>query len=182
MDGIEARDEAKLARSYLDRARELQPMLRAAGDEIERHRQLPESVVEALVERGIFKMLLPRSIGGAELEPADRDRRPRIAGAGRRQHRVVAWPEFRLLDDRALPPAGERPRDFRRPARHPRLGARAAGRRARRRGRRRLPGHRAMGLRHRQPARQLARLPHSRFSSPTAAPASPRTEGRWCGR
>jgi alkylation response protein AidB-like acyl-CoA dehydrogenase len=69
MDGIEARDEAKLARSYLDRARELQPMLRAAGDEIERHRQLPESVVEALVERGIFKMLLPRSIGGAELSP-----------------------------------------------------------------------------------------------------------------
>ncbi|HEY8871487.1 MAG TPA: acyl-CoA dehydrogenase family protein [Stellaceae bacterium] len=69
MDGIEARDEAKLARSYLDRARELQPMLRAAGDEIERHRQLPESVVEALVERGIFKMLLPKSIGGAELDP-----------------------------------------------------------------------------------------------------------------
>jgi alkylation response protein AidB-like acyl-CoA dehydrogenase len=76
MDGIEARDEANparsedgLARSYLDRARELQPILRAAGDEIERHRQLPESVVEALVERGIFKMLLPKSIGGAELSP-----------------------------------------------------------------------------------------------------------------
>ena len=69
MDGIEARDEAKLARSYLDRARELQPILRAAGDEIEQHRQLPESVVEALVERGIFKMLLPKSIGGAELSP-----------------------------------------------------------------------------------------------------------------
>jgi alkylation response protein AidB-like acyl-CoA dehydrogenase len=69
MDGIEARDDAKLARSYLDRARELQPMLRAAGDEIERHRQLPPQIVEALIERGIFKMLLPRSIGGAELSP-----------------------------------------------------------------------------------------------------------------
>ena len=49
------------AHSYLDRARELQPMLAAAGDEIERHRQLPEAIVEALIERGIFKMLLPRS-------------------------------------------------------------------------------------------------------------------------
>src|SRR6266545_7115116 len=69
MDGIEARDEAKLARSYLERARELLPMLREAGDEIERHRQLPPHIVDALIERGIFKMLLPRSIGGAELSP-----------------------------------------------------------------------------------------------------------------
>jgi indole-3-acetate monooxygenase len=69
MDGIEARDAAQLARSYLDRARELQPMLRAAGDEIEEHRQLPPHIVDALIERGIFKMLLPRSIGGAELSP-----------------------------------------------------------------------------------------------------------------
>src|SRR5579864_4897346 len=69
MDVTVAPGDAKLARSYLDRARELQPMLRAGGDEIERHRQLPEAIVEALVERGIFKMLLPRSIGGAELDP-----------------------------------------------------------------------------------------------------------------
>src|ERR1700688_2539110 len=69
MDVIEARGDDRLARSYLDRARELQPMLAAAGDEIERHRQLPEAIVEALIERGIFRMLLPRSIGGAELDP-----------------------------------------------------------------------------------------------------------------
>src|SRR4029077_12253758 len=69
MDVTEARGDDRLARSYLDRARELQAMLAAAGDEIERHRQLPPQIVEALVERGIFKMLLPRSIGGAELDP-----------------------------------------------------------------------------------------------------------------
>ncbi len=69
MDVTEARGDDRLAHSYLDRAKELQPMLRAAGDEIERHRQLPDAIVEALVERGIFKMLLPRSIGGAELDP-----------------------------------------------------------------------------------------------------------------
>src|SRR5882724_12706372 len=54
---------------YLERARDLTPMLAAASDEIEERRELPERVVEALIERGIFKMLLPKSIGGAELDP-----------------------------------------------------------------------------------------------------------------
>jgi alkylation response protein AidB-like acyl-CoA dehydrogenase len=54
---------------YLERAREIAPMLVAAADEIEERRQLPEQVVEALVERGFFRMLLPRSLGGAELHP-----------------------------------------------------------------------------------------------------------------
>jgi hypothetical protein len=54
---------------YLERAREIAPMLAAAADEIEESRQLPERVVEALIERGFFRMLLPRSLGGAELDP-----------------------------------------------------------------------------------------------------------------
>jgi alkylation response protein AidB-like acyl-CoA dehydrogenase len=56
---------------FLGRARELAPELAAAADEIERRRELPEPVVNALVERGLFRMLLPRSLGGAELLPAD---------------------------------------------------------------------------------------------------------------
>ena len=54
---------------YLDRARELKPMLAAAADETERGRQVVPEVVRAMIERGIFKMLLPRSLGGAELDP-----------------------------------------------------------------------------------------------------------------
>jgi indole-3-acetate monooxygenase len=54
----------------LRRARELGPELDAAADEIERRRELPEAIVEALVERGLFRLLLPRSHGGAELRPA----------------------------------------------------------------------------------------------------------------
>jgi indole-3-acetate monooxygenase len=54
----------------LRRARELGPELDAAADEIERRRELPEAIVEALVERGLFRLLLPRSRGGAELRPA----------------------------------------------------------------------------------------------------------------
>ncbi len=56
---------------YVRRARELAPELAAAGAEIERRRELPEPVVAALVERGFFRLLLPRSLGGAELLPAD---------------------------------------------------------------------------------------------------------------
>ena len=56
---------------YLRRARELAPGLVAAADQIEHRRELPEAVVDALVERGLFRLLLPRSLGGAELLPAD---------------------------------------------------------------------------------------------------------------
>src|SRR5215472_15339688 len=55
---------------YLEQARDFVPELAAAAPEIERHRELPERVVAALVERGFFRMLLPRSVGGAELLPA----------------------------------------------------------------------------------------------------------------
>src|SRR5215469_4026849 len=54
---------------YLERAREIAPMLAAAADEIEERRELPERIVEALIDRGFFRMLLPRSLGGAELDP-----------------------------------------------------------------------------------------------------------------
>ncbi len=54
---------------YLARARALAPTLAAAADEIERLRELPPHIVEALIEGGFFRLLLPRSLGGAELEP-----------------------------------------------------------------------------------------------------------------
>ncbi|HZK90344.1 MAG TPA: acyl-CoA dehydrogenase family protein [Stellaceae bacterium] len=68
MDGSSVTDAA-LRQDYLDRAQELVPMLLAAGDETEKHRQVPEPIVAAMVERGIFRMLLPKSIGGGELDP-----------------------------------------------------------------------------------------------------------------
>ena len=69
MDTLETRGDGRLDRTYLERALELQPMLRAAGDEIERGREVTPEIVEAMKERGIFRMLLPRSLGGAELDP-----------------------------------------------------------------------------------------------------------------
>jgi alkylation response protein AidB-like acyl-CoA dehydrogenase len=58
------------ATDWMLRARELAPELAAAADEIERRRELTEPVVGALAERGFFRLLLPRSLGGAELLPA----------------------------------------------------------------------------------------------------------------
>ena len=69
MDTLEARRDIGLEQSYIERARELVPMLREAGDEIERRREVTPEIVEAMKERGIFRMLLPRSLGGAELDP-----------------------------------------------------------------------------------------------------------------
>ena len=57
------------AADYVERVRELGPKLDVAADEIERRRELPEPIVDALVERGLFRLLLPRSFGGAELPP-----------------------------------------------------------------------------------------------------------------
>jgi alkylation response protein AidB-like acyl-CoA dehydrogenase len=54
---------------HLARARALAPLLAEAAGEIENARELPPKIVDALVEGGFFRMLLPRSLGGAELDP-----------------------------------------------------------------------------------------------------------------
>jgi alkylation response protein AidB-like acyl-CoA dehydrogenase len=59
------------ADDYLARVREIAPALAAAGPEIDKSRELPEAIVAALVERGLFRMLLPRTLDGAELLPAE---------------------------------------------------------------------------------------------------------------
>jgi indole-3-acetate monooxygenase len=52
----------------VEAAHALAPRIEAAADQIERQRQLPAALVEALYAAGMFTMLLPRSLGGAELD------------------------------------------------------------------------------------------------------------------
>jgi alkylation response protein AidB-like acyl-CoA dehydrogenase len=54
---------------YVAHARLLGPALDAAADEIERNRELPAPIVSALIDNGLFRLLQPRSLGGAELDP-----------------------------------------------------------------------------------------------------------------
>jgi len=48
-------------------ARGLGPAIEAAADEIEAARRLPAALVDALLDAGLFRMLLPASLGGAEV-------------------------------------------------------------------------------------------------------------------
>jgi alkylation response protein AidB-like acyl-CoA dehydrogenase len=57
------------AKLPLERARELAPTLAAAADQIERERRLPAPLVQALHDGGFFRLLLPRTLGGSELDP-----------------------------------------------------------------------------------------------------------------
>jgi alkylation response protein AidB-like acyl-CoA dehydrogenase len=54
--------------SPLDAARALAPLIRAAADEIEARRELPPALFDALADAGMFRLALPRSLGGAELD------------------------------------------------------------------------------------------------------------------
>jgi len=54
--------------SPLDAARELAPLIRASADEIDKARELPRALFEALADAGMFHLAVPRAIGGAELD------------------------------------------------------------------------------------------------------------------
>ena len=55
------------AQALLEAARSLAPQISAAGDEIERQRHVPAGLLASLKAAGLYRMLVPRSVGGAEL-------------------------------------------------------------------------------------------------------------------
>ena len=62
--------EAGAATDHIARARKLAPLLTAAAPRIDEVRELPSDVLDAMHGEGMFRLLVPRSIGGAELDPA----------------------------------------------------------------------------------------------------------------
>lgn len=61
--------EDPLGAGQLESVRELGPAIAAAADEIERLRDIPDALFERLIERDLFRLLLPREYGGAEIDP-----------------------------------------------------------------------------------------------------------------
>lgn len=53
----------------VERARAIVPLIAGEADEIERIRRLTPSVVNALIENGLYRALLPQSLGGSEAPP-----------------------------------------------------------------------------------------------------------------
>ncbi|MBR0776799.1 acyl-CoA dehydrogenase family protein [Bradyrhizobium diazoefficiens] len=60
---------ATAALSLVERARAIAPLIAGEADEIERTRRLTPKVVGALIENGLYRALLPQSLGGAEAVP-----------------------------------------------------------------------------------------------------------------
>jgi len=55
--------------STLESVGRLAPLIREHTDSIDRERLLPKPVVRGLADAGVFRLLVPRSLGGDELEP-----------------------------------------------------------------------------------------------------------------
>lgn len=59
---------AGIDQDWVDAARALTPLLDAAAPRIDAARALPPDILDALFEAKMFRMLLPHSLGGAELD------------------------------------------------------------------------------------------------------------------
>lgn len=55
---------------HLDRARSVAEAIRDGSDRIEGGRELPPDVLRAMTDAGLFRLLLPPSVGGAEIDLA----------------------------------------------------------------------------------------------------------------
>jgi alkylation response protein AidB-like acyl-CoA dehydrogenase len=58
----------KALASPLEAARALAPLIRASADEIDKARELPRALFEAIADAGLFLLAAPRAIGGTELD------------------------------------------------------------------------------------------------------------------
>jgi alkylation response protein AidB-like acyl-CoA dehydrogenase len=67
------RREASVADStasgFIEAVERLSPQIREAGEEIERARRLPAPLVDAMAEAGLFRLWIPRALGGEETDP-----------------------------------------------------------------------------------------------------------------
>ena len=151
----------------------LQPMLREYHEEIEREQRLPNPLVEQLRAAGFYRMVIPRSLGGLQVDPLTYLRVVELLAEGAGS---VGWNlannSIGQLVTLGLPDEGVagdlRPRGRHRHRRH-----RGAGRRAGGAGRRRLPRHRALELRQRLPGEPPGCSAASRSSTAASRAASP---------
>jgi alkylation response protein AidB-like acyl-CoA dehydrogenase len=65
-----ATDRERRAAELIGRARELVPLIERSSDRIERERRIPSDVLDPLHDARLFRLLIPRSCDGEEVEPA----------------------------------------------------------------------------------------------------------------
>ncbi len=64
-------EASRVQGSSLEAARRVAGTAACLGEEIERGRELPPALLAELVDAGLMRMCLPRSLGGGEVEPAE---------------------------------------------------------------------------------------------------------------
>ncbi|MGA3005340.1 MAG: acyl-CoA dehydrogenase family protein [Acetobacteraceae bacterium] len=57
------------AQPLVQAAAAMQPVIRACHDEIEREQRLPKALVAQMHEAGFYRMVIPRSLGGLQVDP-----------------------------------------------------------------------------------------------------------------
>ncbi|MDE0007159.1 MAG: acyl-CoA dehydrogenase family protein, partial [Gammaproteobacteria bacterium] len=55
----------------LARARAVAPRIRAAADEIDEGRRIPQPLADELIDLGMFRLLVPSSLGGEQMDWLD---------------------------------------------------------------------------------------------------------------
>ena len=63
-----------VAVDYVQRAKELQPLVREHALEAEEQRHLPDVVAKAMAEAGLYRVAVPASLGGGEVHPREQIR------------------------------------------------------------------------------------------------------------
>ena len=62
---------SEVLQRHLANIARLAPLIETHADDAERQRRLPQPIVQALTDAGLFKLYLPQSLGGSELEPLE---------------------------------------------------------------------------------------------------------------
>jgi alkylation response protein AidB-like acyl-CoA dehydrogenase len=70
-DQLSANALEETGAACIARAIGLIPLMQSAADRIDASNELPPDVLDAMFDAGMFKLLLPRAIGGFELRPID---------------------------------------------------------------------------------------------------------------